>query len=100
MPVIAEEQKAESDDEMVLPINERKHIGASIKNNEWLKMFRQKNSMHDGNREGAKSLSENIAFDYWTYKENKFFNKLPVVEKLIDYPYSELVQMGQAPEGS
>jgi len=56
--------------------------------------------MHDGNREGAKSLSENIAFDYWTYKENKYFNKLPAIEKLIDYPHSELIKLGQAPEGS
>jgi hypothetical protein len=55
LPVIAEANMPE--EELVLPVNERKRVEASIKDNEWLKMFRQKNAMHDGKRESAMSLS-------------------------------------------
>ena len=55
LPVIAEANMPE--EELVLPVNERKRVEASIKDNEWLKMFRQKNTMHDGKRESAMSLS-------------------------------------------
>ena len=55
LAVIAEANMPE--EELVLPVNERKRVEASIKDNEWLKMFRQKNAMHDGKRESAMSLS-------------------------------------------
>ena len=82
-----------------MPINEkRRRVEGMIKNKEWLKMFRQKNQMHDGNRESSKSLSSNIKFDYWTYIENKYFNKNPVSDRPVDYSSHDLVKLGQLPE--
>ncbi len=69
------ESNQEDDSEHELPRNERRKFEGTIKNNEWLRMFRQKNQMHDGDREKAVSLTKNIQFDYFTYRNNKFFNK-------------------------
>jgi hypothetical protein len=58
-------------------------------------MFRQKNPMHDGNRERAVSLVKNIQFDYFTYKNNKFFNKKPVEDSTIQYVNNDMIKLGQ-----
>jgi len=41
--------------------------------------------MHDANRENASSIAKNIQFDYKTYMNNKYFNKVPV--KDVEIPY-------------
>lgn len=41
--------------------------------------------MHDGNRESANSLGKNINFEYWTYMENKYFNKKMKEDEIINY---------------
>jgi hypothetical protein len=57
-------------------------------------MFRQKNNMHDGNRERAVSLVKNIQFDYLTYRNNKFFNKKPVEDPAVKYNEDDMIKLG------
>lgn len=51
--------------------------------------------MHDGNREKALSLAKNIQFDYFTYRNNKFFNKKPVEDPTVQYVEDDMIKLGQ-----
>lgn len=51
--------------------------------------------MHDGNREKAVSLVKNIYFDYFTYRNNKYFNKKPVEDPTVQYVDDDMIKLGQ-----
>jgi hypothetical protein len=50
--------------------------------------------MHDGNREKAVSLVKNIQFDYFTYRNNKYFNKKPVEDPTVQYIEDDMIKLG------
>jgi hypothetical protein len=50
--------------------------------------------MHDGNREKAVSLVKNIYFDYFTYRNNKYFNKKPVEDPTVQYVDDDMIKLG------
>jgi hypothetical protein len=50
--------------------------------------------MHDGNREKAVSLVKNIEFDYFTYRNNKYFNKKPVEDPTVQYIEDDMIKLG------
>ena len=75
--------------ECELPKNHQ-YIFAQVKDSDFLKLYQAKNAMHDGDRERATSLSNNIVYNAVVAKRNPYFNKVSEKEPIIPYIESDL----------
>ena len=76
-----------------MPKTNFKHIG--IENNSFLKLFRQKNATHVGDRENALSVLSNL--DYDQVGRQKYQYKMVFEEPDIEVERKVLVKLGQIP---
>ena len=84
-------------DESLLPAIGKKMV-PQLSSNEFLKLYKQKNAMHEPDREKALSIANNLEYNAKIAKENPFFNKKKGAEKLLKISTQHLFALGQIPE--
>ncbi len=66
-----------------------------LKHKDFLKMYMQKNSTHDGDRENANSLVKNLTKpNTKEFSQNPMFNKLKTLEKTLNLHVQDLYALG------
>jgi hypothetical protein len=96
MEALNNKKLAESDDEGLPKVN--KHVMMKISNNNFLKLYRQKNATHDRDRENATSIVQNLQLPKGSeYMRNPFFNRKAQEEPMLDLSADELLNISQIP---
>jgi hypothetical protein len=74
-------------------------VDPPLRETPYLKLFRQNNSMHTGQRDHAIQLATNLTpFDLRTYLSSCHFNHNLKDTKEVDYRVEDMVHMGQREE--
>ena len=73
-------------------MNQVKRVEAPFRETSYLKLFRQKNSTHEGQREKAQSLIENLTpFDLRTFLRACHFNHRERETKDVEYREEDMI---------